>query len=185
MALLVRQMALLVGFGLVAAAVLDFVSPHPLSLLEPVVPASASATATCGGHEVAHLAPAPPRMMPLSDALAACASCTAAFVDARGAAAFEEGHIPGAFHLPPEGHPDAGAMLARLESYPTVVVYDADAKGGCRLAQGVADRLVAAGCRDVRVLEGSWTAWEAAQGPAVAGACSACGAGAKAAQSKP
>ncbi len=170
-------MALLVVVGALLGGALDFASPllthvrpdwgHPVSLREAVEPASASATASC------HLEVAPaPRMMPLDEALSAYASCAAAFVDARGDAAFEEGHIAGAFHLPAEGAPDAAAVLAKLKRYRTVVVYDADSKG-CRLAQGVADRLVEGGCRDVRVLEGSWTAWDEAGGPAAAGRCSA------------
>lgn len=157
----------LVG-GAVGLAV-NAASPHPVRLSESVHPASASAAATC----TMPAAPVVHPLMPLEQALAACAACSAGFVDARGAADFEAGHIPGAVHLPPENDEKGDEALAPLRAFDTIVVYDADA--GCELAQGVADRLVAKGFRDVRLLEGSWTAWEAARGPAQAGACESCG----------
>src|SRR5262249_33306424 len=85
---------------------------------------------------------------------------------------FAEGHIPQAVHLEPAGHPDLAEQLSHLHSYVTVVVYDSG--GDCGLAEGVADRLTADGIKDVRLLEGSWTDWMAAGGPAASGACQAC-----------
>lgn len=110
-------------------------------------------------------------MIALEEALASCDACNAGFVDARGAVAFAHGHVPGAIHLPPTGCGDTES-LAPLRAFDTVIVYDDDAQ--LRLARGVADRLVTAGFDNVRVLEGSWAAWEAARGPAQAGACETC-----------
>ena len=109
--------------------------------------------------------------MPLAEAVSACAQCTVGFVDARGAAAFALGHIPGAVHLPPAGDPGEEGTLERLRQFQTLVVYDEG--GSCGLARGVADRLEGLGFNDVRLLEG-WRDWEAAGGPAQSGACEAC-----------
>jgi 3-mercaptopyruvate sulfurtransferase SseA len=168
---LLRQLLTLAVLGGVVGFALNPFTPKPVPPGTPVHPASASAAATCGEKPAA--APHEHRMMAIDEALKACVGCTAAFVDARGDVAFAEGHIPGAVHLPPEGQEEAAAAIAKLRGYATVVVYDADA--GCRLAAGVADRLLAQGFSDVRLLEGSWTAWDAARGPAQAGACEECG----------
>ncbi len=170
---LVRQLSLLVAGGLLVGLASNALSPRPVELGKPVLAASASATTgTCHAPVDDH-----PRVhpkLPLSEALQACTACTAVFVDARGEAAFAEGHVTQALHLPPEGDAELSPVLARVRAAPMVIVYDDDA-GGCRLAQGVADRLAAAGVKNIRILEGSWSAWQAAQGPAQAGACEVCG----------
>ena len=169
LARLARQVLVVSAAGLAVGAGLNAASSHGVSLLAPVYPASASAT-VCNDPAAAPERREHPRM-PLDEALAACEACTAGFVDARGAAAFAHGHITGAFHLPPEGF-EGRKVLDELRGFDTLVVYDDQAN--CELAQGVADRLVAAGFRDVRVLDGNWTAWEAVRGPSQAGACEAC-----------
>jgi len=159
--------------GLTAGLGANALSPRPVPLTRPVLAASASATAGSCHAPVDDHPRVHPRL-PLAEALQACTACTAVFVDARGEAAFAEGHITQALHLPPEGDADLEAVLAKARAAPMVIVYDDDA-GGCRLAQGVADRLAAAGVRNLRILEGSWSAWQAAQGPAQAGSCEVCG----------
>ena len=108
----------------------------------------------------------------MAEATRRCAACTAGFVDARTAAEFAQGHVTGAVHLPPSGHPDEATAVAALRAFPLVVVYD----GGyaCALAEDVARRLERAGLPDVRVLDGGWRGWLAAGGPGESGACSAC-----------
>jgi rhodanese-related sulfurtransferase len=156
------------GAGL--GVLLNATSTHPASLFKPVYPSSASSgVQACGGAPEAQ----GHRLMSQSEAVAACSSCTVGFVDARGAAAFAQGHIPGAVHLMPVGHPDEEDAIRKLRAFSTLVVYDSG--GGCGLAEGVADRLTAAGFSDVRILEGSWSEWQAAGGPAQSGACQACG----------
>jgi 3-mercaptopyruvate sulfurtransferase SseA len=147
-------------------------SGRPVTLGEPVYAASSSGVAACSADAEA----TPPKPVPRisqTEARTACDACTAAFVDARGENAYAQGHIPGALHLPPEGHPDEASLLERLRARRTVVVYDEDG-AACHLAQGVAQRLKAAGVQDVRVLDGSWVAWEASGAPAESGSCDLC-----------
>lgn len=167
------QIGALLAFGFGLGVLLNQVGAHPASLSRPVFAASASGTAVCSAGGEGHATPRHP-VMAQSDAVAACAACSAGFVDARGAEAFAHGHIPGAIHLPPVGERDEAAALASLRGFHTVVVYDAGV--GCQLAVAVADRLRGAGFSDVRILDGSWSAWQAAGGPAQSGACAACGA---------
>lgn len=145
---------------------------HPASLRRAVFPAASSGSSVCSASPEAQHEKHGHAIMAQKEAVAACSACTVGFVDARGAAAFAEGHVVGAVHLPPAGHPDEAAELSKLRTFATVVVYDSG--GGCGLAEGVADRLGAAGFKDVRLLEGGWPAWMASAGPAQSGACNAC-----------
>jgi rhodanese-related sulfurtransferase len=170
---LLLQMAAISICGAALGLVLNFaVSAHPARLFAPVHAAAESGISLCSGSPEAHHEKHGHRIMPQKEAVAACSACTVGFVDARGAAAFAEGHIPLAVHLLPAGHPDEASELQRLRALATVVVYDSG--GGCGLAEGVADRLEQAGFKDVRMLEGSWTDWMSAGGPAASGACQAC-----------
>lgn len=159
--------ALGAGLGLGA----NSLSHRPVRLGQPVFAASASGHAACSAPEGTQ-APQPVARIGQADARNACQACSAAFVDARSENAFAAGHIPGALHLPPVGHEDEAAVLTRLRGQKTVVVYDDDV--GCKLAEGVAERLRHSGLADVRVLEGSWGQWEASGGPAQSGACEIC-----------
>lgn len=170
---LLVQMAAIAAGGALLGLGLNLVSARPARLRTPVYAASESGSAVCGTSPEAQHEKHGHKVMPQKDAVAACGACSVGFVDARGAAAFAEGHIPQAVHLPPAGHPDEAHELQKLRAFPTVVVYDSG--GGCGLAEGVADRLAAAGFTDVRLLEGSWTDWMAAGGPALSGACQSCG----------
>lgn len=162
-------MIVVLGTGLGLAA--NPLTPRPVALGTPVYPASASGNATCSAP---HGGPAEPIRISQADARKACDACSATFVDARGENEFAQGHIPGAIHLPPSGHPDEQATIGMLRSAKTIVVYDSDI--GCGLASGVAERLVKAGLPDVRVMDGSWTQWESSGGPAESGACEQCAA---------
>lgn len=153
----------LLGLGLNAQ------SRHPVKLGEPVYPASASGTAVCGTH---NLVVGRHPTMSRAEAESACAVCTVGFVDARGAHAFAEGHVPGAVHLPPAGHGDERSAFDALRRFTEVVVYDEGAD--CDFAPGVADRLQAEGFK-VRILDGGWASWQSGGGPAQSGACKACG----------
>jgi 3-mercaptopyruvate sulfurtransferase SseA len=171
MKLLIQLAAILFGGSIVGLAA-NAMSARPANLLRAVYPASDSGTAVCGASPEAKHEVHGHRFMAQKDAVAACSDCTVAFVDARGAADFAGGHIPQAVHLPPSGHPGEADALQRLRGYKTVVIYDSG--GGCGLKEGVADRLTTAGFADVRLLDGSWTDWMAAGGPAQSGACGAC-----------
>lgn len=167
--LLVQSLALVLAGTLLGAA-LNAASPRPLPALEPVHPASASAAAACTDPDGPARAPAP--RMPLAEALAACGACTAGFVDARSAAVYARGHVPGAVHLPPVGDPAEAAAYEALRRFTTVVVYGDEAS--CDLPGGTVDRLRAGGFHDVRQLDGSWERWQDAGGPAQSGACESC-----------
>ncbi len=165
--LLLRQALLVVAAGVVAGLGANALSPRPAPLGAPVQPAAEAAAACVPEPSAARM----PRVS-ATEAVGLCTACSAGFVDARGAGEYAAGHVSGAIHFPPEGHPDEAAALARLATFHTVVVYDGDQ--GCRVAEGVARHLAARGLRDVRVLEGAWAGYLAAGGPGASGACTAC-----------
>jgi 3-mercaptopyruvate sulfurtransferase SseA len=154
------------GVGLSANAL----SRRPVSLRHPVH--AVAQTGACPSDPAGAL---PVVRISFEEAARLCAACTAAFVDARGLADFAAGHIAGAIHLPPAGHPEEAAALATLRAQTTVVVYDGDAS--CQLAEGIARRLQSLGCPDVRVLSGAWPVWVAAGGPGASGSCQFCSQG--------
>jgi len=168
------QLLAILASGSALGLGLNALSPHPVALSVPVYPAAEPGSGTCSADAGAQQARRTPTM-PLREALTACAGCTAAFVDARGTAAFAQGHIAGAIHLPRGDVDELRQAIERLRTFATIVVYDDEA--GCQLAQPVVDLLVGAGFTDVRLLEGTWSDWQAAQGPAQAGACEACDTG--------
>lgn len=89
------------------------------------------------------------------------------WIDARAsAAAFAQGHVPGAIRLN-ESEWDAllPDVLRRWEPGRPVVVYCDSA--ACNASHGVARQLrEQVGIDNVHVLHGGWAAWEAAGGPA-------------------
>lgn len=167
---LLRQVVLLAAAGAVAGLVANVASPRPARLGRPVHAAAESGAGACLVDPAATV----PRIG-LAEATALCHACAAGFVDARSAREYAAGHVSGAVHLPPSGHPDEADVLARLATFQAVVVYDGEES--CQLAEGVAHRLTALGLRGVRVLAGAWPAWVAAGGPGSSGACAACGHG--------
>jgi len=144
-------------------------TPRPVTLGRPVFASSTSGTASCSAPTSAAMTPV---RISQPEARTACNACTAAFVDARGENAFALGHISGALHLPAAGQLDEPSFLSHLKGFQTVVVYDDDI--GCKLAEGVAKRLMASGLANVRVLDGNWTQWASSGGPAQSGACEEC-----------
>jgi rhodanese-related sulfurtransferase len=168
---LIRHMVLLGLAGMAAGFAANALSPHPVLLREPVASAAEAGAGSCSKPGAAP--PTAIERIEVEEAKALCAECSAAFVDARGAAAYAAGHIPDAVHLPPAGHPLEKAAIERLRSFPMVVVYDGE--HSCALADDVAARLIKAGITQVRVLKGAWPAWIAADGPGTSGACIGCG----------
>ncbi len=162
-----RQGGAIVAVGAGVGLALNAVHPHGVALARPVFAAAETGTGTCS---------APGGNASITPAVAAgmCSDCTVAFVDARTASAFAEGHIAGALHLPPVGHHDEAARMAELAQKKTVVVYDD--LTACNLADSVARRLHQAGVHDVRILEGGWSAWQRQGEPGASGACETCAA---------
>lgn len=169
MKLLLETFAL-AALGLVCGFGVNALSPRPVMLGQPVMPAAAQAGD--GSCESPHAPVAVLQRISVAEATAVCDTCSAAFVDSRSARAFEEGHIAGAYHLPPKSHPDETIVLQRLAGYPMVIVYGDDSR--CRLAEGVARRLLDSGVADVRVLDGAWPDWLAAGGAGASGFCTEC-----------
>lgn len=85
------------------------------------------------------------------------------WVDAREAAAFARGHIPGALAFDENAFNESlGNLLAAWAPGRRVVVYcDSSA---CTRSRDVADRLRDAGLSDVYHLHGGWDAWTRARG---------------------
>jgi 3-mercaptopyruvate sulfurtransferase SseA len=169
------RMALLAALGSAAGFAANAVSPHPAVLGRAVLSAAEAGGGSCAMPASEATSPAPWRATRISvdEAKGLCTACLAGFVDARGPHEFAHGHIANAVHLPPAGHPDEGAAVAQLRTFPLVVVYDGEYS--CAVADDVAARLKRAGLKDVRVLQGAWPGWVAAQGPAAAGICGVCG----------
>ena len=169
MQLLLETLALAV-IGAVCGFAVNAVSPRPVNLAVPVLSVAESGEESCSDPLASNAAL---QRISVHDATTACDACSAAFVDARSAREFEQGHVPGAVHLPPKGHADEAVTLQALAASPMVVVYDGDSS--CQLAEGVARRLLSAGISNVRILEGAWPGWIAGGGPGSSGMCSECG----------
>ncbi|MCX5731012.1 MAG: rhodanese-like domain-containing protein [Deltaproteobacteria bacterium] len=171
------QMALLAALGGAVGFAANALSPHPAVLGRAVLSAAEAGGGSCSMPAVTStstaLAPWKASRISVDEAKGLCTACLAGFVDARGAHEFAHGHIANAVHLPPAGHPDEAAAVTQLRTYPLVVVYDGEYT--CAVADDVAMRLRRAGLTDVRVLQGAWPGWVAAQGPASAGICGVCG----------
>ena len=85
-------------------------------------------------------------------------------MDARKRAAFDAGHIPGAFSIPYSFiEPVPDDAVARLRPYDTVIVYDntVDSERSRRMA----GELTLSGVDGATYLEGGVQAWVAAGGP--------------------
>jgi rhodanese-related sulfurtransferase len=171
---LLLQMLGIAAAGVLLGLGLNALSPHPADLRTPVYSAAESGGSACTAPHDGPQAATGFQSISCSDATSMCTSCNAGFVDARPAAEFAAGHVPGSFHLPPHAHGDEAEVIAKLRAYPTVVVYDSGM--ACNLADAVATHLKSEGLKDVRILQGAWPAWESAGGPAESGACLACGA---------
>jgi rhodanese-related sulfurtransferase len=171
----IGQMVVVAAAGTALGLAANTLSPHPAALGQPVISAAEAGGGTCGAPADAAVSPPwRPARISVAEAKGMCDACLAGFVDARGAHEYAHGHVANAVHLPPAGHPDEAAVVARLKAYPVVIVYDGE--WSCAVADDVAGRLRRAGLTDVRVLQGSWTSWVAAQGPSEVGTCGVCGA---------
>ena len=98
------------------------------------------------------------RMITLEEAEDLWAGGGAVFFDARPAAPFGEGHIPGARNLAAEEEdPGLSAVVEGVLRERIVVVY---CEGGdCQSSLHLAKRLHDKGFKDVRVMTGGWEGW--------------------------
>jgi len=83
---------------------------------------------------------------------------TTLLIDARSREAFAEGHLPGARSLPRgEEVPGVGALLAEVPLSTSLIVYCSGYD--CNDSFELAERLIAAGYRQVRIYEGGFPEW--------------------------
>jgi rhodanese-related sulfurtransferase len=134
-----------------------------------VAAAPDDADATCGADHVPFVAPLVERVS-VDEAQALLGQPQITFVDARPAADYVAAHVPGAMNLPAT---DAAGLLD-MQSLPIppegeVITY---CEGGrCEQSEYLGTLLRERDvCQRVRVLEGGWLAWVAADAPTVAGA---------------
>lgn len=162
---LLTDVLLVIGISVLGG--LMFIAAHPgLELVaEPPDPGDA----TCGSEEIPLLGPVVDRIS-IEEAQAMLGQAQVTFVDARPGYHFSAAHIPGAMNLPAE---DAEGLLD-LQSLPIppdgqVITY-CDG-GSCEQSEYLGlllrERDV---CQQVRVLEGGWQAWVAADLPIEASA---------------
>ena len=108
-------------------------------------------------------------LVSLAEAEDLFASGRGLFVDARPAAEFRAGHVPGAVSLPFEAA-DERALAAFREALPPgrpVVAYCEGHE--CLSSLGLARLLAARGLGEIRVLSGGWAEWTSAGLPAEPG----------------
>lgn len=113
-----------------------------------------------------------PRDITAAEAAALCGQSSVLIADTRPAAAFEQGHIAGAVHLPCDaGGAVAADAIGKLDGATTILVYGE----GTEQARPVAASLTRRHHADVRVLVGGFAAWAAAGLACASGACKDCG----------
>jgi rhodanese-related sulfurtransferase len=104
----------------------------------------------------------------LKEAKEAHAKGDALFVDARDAAFYEEGHIPGAVSLPVQ---DFEMVFPRLQEQllaaPRLITYCDGAS--CEMSVELTERLLFAGFVQVEIFTGGMQQWKAAGQPVVSG----------------
>lgn len=157
---LVADVLLVIGASVLGGLV--FIAAHPG--LDLIAAPPDPGDATCGTEEIPLVAPVVERIS-VEEAQALLGQAQVTFVDARPSYHYTAAHIPGAMNLPAE---DAEGLL-ELQSLPIppdgqVITY-CDG-GSCEqseyLGMLLRERDV---CQQVRVLEGGWQAWVAAEAP--------------------
>jgi len=100
-------------------------------------------------------------LIPLQDAIALFKEGRILFLDARPAAQYEEGHIPGAWSVPWQSFDQyVERLMAELPEDRTVVTY-CDGEH-CALSGDLARALRELGYENIRVLHNGWTRWREA-----------------------
>ncbi len=95
------------------------------------------------------------------------------FVDCRGPADFDTGHIASAISLPSNSAEIPEGLFAILAHAQTIVAY-CNASSGCASSLRLAERLHGLGLRDVRILTGGLPGWLERSFPAESGPCRQC-----------
>ncbi|EDM76934.1 rhodanese-like domain protein [Plesiocystis pacifica SIR-1] len=161
---LLRDAAWLVGVSLVGALALLTAHPDLTILAEPRADEVCGAEGEEGAAEDPNL-----ERIGIDEAKALLGKPGVTFIDARATSLYEYAHIPGAVNLPA---PDAEVLL-EIQSLPIApdaqVITYCDG-GSCEQSNFLGAVLESRDlCRSVRVLDGGWQAWTAADGETVQG----------------
>lgn len=161
MPLVVRAVVLVVAgalFGLGGNAL----RPHGIHVV------SWSPPTQCTGAEGA----AAPTVMSPREAASLCGQPDVVIADTRSAAAFAEGHVAGAVHLPcSAGGPTASEALGHFTRAQTILVYGTSTAEARPVAETLQQRHP--GVR-VAILDGGFAAWESAGLACASGPCNEC-----------
>jgi len=96
----------------------------------------------------------------------------AVFLDARSQLEFEQGHIQGAFFLPPrEFASQYQDLKPSLQGKEAIITYCDGER--CPLSQALAEHLRGAGLKNVYVLKNGWSLWQAEKLPVAKGSAAA------------
>ena len=161
----------------IARAILLIVAGATLGLASNLLRASGlrfssfAAPTMCDGVEAETTAP------PIAPEAAAtlCGREGIVIADARPAAAYAEGHIASAVHLPCNASGAfADGTIAHFEGARTIIVYGQSTAEAVPVAASLRRRQKATLPVDVRVLEGGFPAWEKAGLACASGPCDEC-----------
>lgn len=159
---LIRALVLVVAGGVLGFAV-NAARPGGVSLQAFAPPTQ------CSGAEAAVAAPV--EMSP-TDASALCGRPDVVIADTRSAAAYAEGHVAGAVHLPCDANGHAAVeALAHFDRAQTIIVYGDSSDSARPVAESLAQRHP--GVR-VAVLTGGFGAWSSAGLACASGPCDDC-----------
>ena len=175
MVAVVARAACLLGMGTAVGLAVNAVRADGVSLGEYAVPSACPASAAAGAIRDVGAAAAVEVLAPAA-AADLCRDPAAVVVDVRSPAAFAEGHVAGALHLPcaaPGGA--ARAAVDLLGGRSTLIVYGRDTGEALHVAEELRRR---AGWADLRivVIDGGFPRWSAANLACSSGPCPECGA---------
>jgi rhodanese-related sulfurtransferase len=152
------RVLILAAGGSAVGVTANAVSPNGVAW-KAVLPTAATDEASC-------VAPVGTKTISLQEALRLHQAAQATFVDVRAAERYERGHIEGALHMPCRS---STRLELKVPATRPVVVYGEGSDAG-----RAADALYARGFVDVSLLEGGFSTWRQAHGPAEAGSCEGC-----------
>lgn len=152
-----RVLVLAAG-GSILGVTANAVSPNGVRW-KAVLPTAAMDGASC-------VAPVATKTISLQEGLRLHLAGQTTFVDVRAAELYEQGHIEGALHMPCRS---STRLELKVPATRPIVVYGEGSDAG-----RAADALYGRGFVDVSLLEGGFSTWRQAHGPAEAGSCEGC-----------
>jgi rhodanese-related sulfurtransferase len=145
---MIREAALILTVAVAVALIVNALRARGLVLLAPGLPA-AGTDAAPDRHEIS-----------LADAVRRHTEKSAIFADARPAADYAAGHIPGALSLPAEEWKAwAAGFIAATEPETVIITYCEGAQ--CLLSKSLAEKLIDLGYVNTRYLADGWGQWKA------------------------